>query len=143
MKVTVLLLPVALAGACHYDWGVGPRAAEGADSGEADATAIETGTPDVGLDAANGEATAGQCEFYAESLRLLRPGLLPCTTTCAQSVNDECGCKIPVADANSAGAKQFSAAVATFKNAGCTANCQPCNPGRYACLSMDGGGICL
>jgi hypothetical protein len=143
MKWSALVPCVVLAGACHYDWGVGPR--DGADSGAGDATAADGGPLDAAVaDAPIAEATPGQCALYADNIHILRPGLLPCTSVCTQSVYDECGCEDPVVDANGDPAKKFTAAVQTFKNAGCTPDCTGgCQAPVHACFMGDGGGFCF
>lgn len=131
MRRLLFALPFVAAAACTYDWTVGPPG--GASSG---------GTADSGgNDAAGDTATSGDCQGFKTQIDLARARILSCSGgPCSQSTADECGCTIPVSDAQSSAAKSYAAAVAAFKNAGCVGDCSSgCTAVLHACIN---GSIC-
>jgi hypothetical protein len=135
MRRLLFALPVVITAACTYDWTVGP-----ADSGGSSGVVAEAGTgADTAADtAAPRDAAAdssAQCDALFGQVGLAHAQILSCTTTCADSVTDECGCTLPVANAQSSEAKGYSSAVAAYRSAGCVADCsQPCNVVRHLCF---------
>jgi len=134
MRRLLFALVVAAMAACTYDWKVGP-AGGAADSGNADAAATTDGS--------SADGPTGDCDTLQSQIGIAYTKILACSSTCAQNVQSECGCTLAVADAQSAGAKEYAAAVTAFKNAGCPPQCSQCAAVLHQCFQQSGTGTCL
>ena len=137
MRRLLFALPFVTAAACTYDWTVGPPGGGGSSSGNVSDSGSSGSSGDDG--ATNPDVASGDCDGLKAQIGLARAGIINCSGTCAQSAMNECGCTIPVVDAQSAEAKKYVAAVAAFKNAGCVADCSSgCNTLLHQCFN----GVC-
>jgi D-arabinose 5-phosphate isomerase GutQ len=114
-------LPLALM-SCTLDWTVGP-----ADASETDGPSVSE--PDVSA------SDSGACTTLAKFIAIYRAELLTCQMTCAETVTDQCGCAVPVQNAESQAAKSFVMTVAQYKADGCE------DPSSCACSTP--AQICL
>lgn len=122
MTRPLFALPFILAAACSYDWTVGPRGGGSGDGG------AEGG-------GSSGSSGNAGCDTLGSQRDLARVALLSCNgTTCPGSVVDACGCTLAVSDSQSSAAKNYTAAVAAFKNAGCSDTCDTCPAVVHQCL---------
>jgi hypothetical protein len=143
MKRFLLPISVAalLASACTYYWKVGPDSP--GEGGAADAGA-EGGSPDADP---QGDAGGPNCDGLEFEIGIARSKLLACATVCSEHVVNQCGCVVPVVDANSEPAKQLVDLSAQFRKASCpTTNCpSPCERVLNVCFkgADGGGGVCI
>ncbi len=132
MRRLLFALPFVAFAACTYDWTVGPPG--GSSSGSASDSGSSGSSGDDG--ATNADGASGDCDGFKAQIGIARAGIISCSGTCAESAKNECGCTIPVVDAQSAEAKKYVAAVAAFKNAGCVPDCSSgCNTVVHQCFS--------
>ena len=139
MRRLLFALAVAAMAACTYDWKVGPSGGA-ADSGNADAAATIDGAT---TDGSSADGPTGDCDTLKAQIGIAYAKILACSSTCADSVQSECGCTLAVEGAQSAGAKEYTAAVTAFKNAGCPPQCSPCNAVLHQCFQQSGTGTCI
>jgi hypothetical protein len=148
---------LALAG-CTYDWSVPPDAAPvdagtgehvsppvDASSEDGPAPPVDAPTPPVDgptLDTSVPETTPQSCTTLREEIAADLPAALACNpmmmNQCTTKLTDECDCPV-VVQAGTA-ASEWAAAVASFKNEGCSTSglCGACNtPTEGDCLVVD------
>src|SRR5512140_2476261 len=135
MRRLLFALPFVTAAACTYDWTVGPPG--GSDGGSSSGS---SGTSSSGNDGAStADVSSGDCEGFKAQVDLARSRILTCSGTCTQSLTNECGCTIPVVDAQSSGGQAYAAAVAAYKKSGCVPDCSSgCSTVLHQCF----GGVC-
>lgn len=131
MRRLLFALPFVTAAACTYDWTVGPP------GGTSSGGVSDSGSS--GADGASSDGTSFDCDGLRTQIDLARSQILSCSGTCGQSTTNECGCTIPVVDAQGSFTRSYAAAVAAYKSAGCIADCSSgCGKVLHQCF----GSIC-
>ncbi len=118
LLVLACLAP-SLAG-CTLSWTVGP-----ADASDGDGPAAS------GPDSRADTTTTEGCQGLLDGVGLDRAQVLACQMTCPDTVQDQCGCEVPVENAQSQTVQSYVMAVAQYNAAGChDPNCS------FACPSV-------
>lgn len=118
--------------------GAAPAAVNDAAQPENDA---DSGTGAAEVDSAtavDAGPDAPSCNELRAKLDQQLPLAKACTVldrqACKQHVSDECNCLVPVSDSSSTAVVTYSAAVAEFVAAGCTATCSGCPTSSVATI---------
>jgi hypothetical protein len=134
-----LVLALVLTSSCSLDWTIGGADGGGAEAGAREASTDshappvdtgthESGTPDV-VDSASMDV-APSCATLRGDVAAARAAAVACPPPsggdCASHVNDQCGCKVFVAQPSSAQTASYKAAINDLIASGCALGCGSC-----------------